>query len=256
MGWTRETKWVQGALLTGQSLRELCPDASESCVGVAISHSCDIANENLKAEPTVEFILAEPIENCDGNFTGAKNPRRLHLQTLPSGGHQGLELLATQKTSFQKTELSRYQPDGEFRLTPSGVAVLQSWLAARYKRQALPDSLQERLKPLFKTMEKQGVKNVDAILGYWLDYGPREELPPEEPYEVGISIVYSLENSEFEKVAEEIATALSKVEVAGVDLSRCGAYSEEEFTLRDLREQLQYRAEHLSYRTNPHGPTV
>ena len=242
--------------MTGQSLRELCPNVPESSVGIAISHSCDIANENLGAEPAVEFILADPIEKCDGNFTGAKNPRRLHLQTLLSGVHQGFELLATQKISFQKTKLCRYHPDEEYQLTPSEVAVLQSWLSARYKRQALPDSLQERLKPLFKNMEKQGAKAVDAILGFWLDYDPNEELLPEESYEVGISVVYSLENPDFEKVAEDIAATLSEVKVVGVDLSRCEAYSEEEFTLRDLREQVQYRAEHLSYRMEPHGPTV
>jgi hypothetical protein len=108
MGWTRKTEWIQGAALSGKNLQALHPNAPENSVAVAISHSCDIANENLEAEPRVEFILAVPIPKCDGNFTGAKNPRKLHLRILPTRGEQGLEFLATQKINFEKTMLSPY----------------------------------------------------------------------------------------------------------------------------------------------------
>lgn len=243
-------------MLTGMDLQALHPNAPENSVAVAISHSCDIANENLEAEPTVEFILAVPIPKCDGNFAGAKNPRKLHLRTLPAKGPQGLELLATQKINFEKTKLNPYQPANTPELAPGELPVLQSWLAARYKRQALPDALQERLRPLFTKMEKQAAKKPSAILGYWLEYDPREELPPEEAYEVGISVVYSIDDLDFADFAGEIAVILSGEKIEGVDLSRCAALSEEEFTIRDLRHQVQYRAEHLSYRTEPHGPVV
>ncbi len=243
--------------MNGQSLQELYPKASGDSVAIAISHSCDIANDDLEAEPSVEFALGCRIESCDGNFVGAKNPRKLHLHTHLKGDFQGLEVVASRKFNLLKVKLHQHQPDNETKLVSGEVKVLQSWLAARYKRQTLPDSLQERLRPLFKKMDKLGGKNAQAVLGYWLDYQPREELKPENPYEVWLSVVYSTEHPEFEKAANDIAESLNNTKnLTGLDLIQCAAYSEEEFTLKDLREQVQYRAEHLSYRTDPHGPVV
>lgn len=257
MGWTRETKWVQGALLTGKSLQALCRNATSDSVAVAISHSCDIANDNLNLEPVVEFVLARPIETRDGNLSGAKNPRRLHLRTSPRGESQYLELEAGNKFTISKTELVSHEPDTDYKLETGEFEVLQAWLAARYRRQALPDALVERLKPVFKKMETQGGKHPQAILGYWLNYEPREELPEAEPYEVWISVVYSTEQPEFESTAIAIAETLNVAKKpAGIEPLYCSAFSEEEFTLKDLRQQVLYRAEHLSYRTDTHGPTV
>lgn len=256
MGWTRETEWAQGSFLTGQALSGLKSKAAESSIAIAVSHSCDIANDDLKTEPNVEFILGRRIEKCDGNFSRAKNPRKLHLGTALAGTPMALELLATQKFCISKDRLHPFQPDG--RLNPGEVKVLQSWLAARYKRQALPDNLQSRLRHLFKKMDKLGAKHSEAVLGYWLDYEPKdEELQPEEPYEVWISVVHTTEDPSHEEIATQIAEKLKgEGEPDGLDLRQCEAYSEEEFTLRDLREQVQYRVEHLSFRTDPPGPTV
>ena len=50
---------------------------------------------------------------------------------------------------------------------------------------------------------------------------------------------------------------MAKTEDLGpVVLRHCEAYSEQEFTLRDLREMIEYRLEYLSYRMDPEGPTV
>lgn len=232
-------------------------DAVEGDVGVAISHSCDIANENLEVEPLIEFALAKPVIECDGALVGAKNPRRLHLRTRGSDQFQGLELRAYQKFRLQKTKLADQKPDSEYKLAEGQLQILQSWLAARYRRQAFPDALQQRLKPLFTKMEKQGGKNAHGILGYWLDYQPRdEELLAGDPYEVWLSVVYSVENPDFELAAKEVVATLERVTLTDIDLSKCMALSEEEFTLKDLREQVHYQADHLSYRTDPPGPIV
>lgn len=257
MGWTRETKWAQGALLTGQSLAELHPEARSDSVAVAISHSCDISNDSLEAEPVVEFVVGRPLTTCDGNYSHAKNPRKLHLPIWLNAEFRAMELEANKKFSVPKSDLYRHQPDEERRLNPADVEVLQAWLAARYQRQALPDALVKRLKPLFDKMEKLGGKHSQAILGYWFDFDPREELPPEAPYEVSVSVVYSVDDAVFETHAHSIAKSLDEIRnLAGIEPLRCAAYSGEEFTLKDLRQHVRYRAEHLSYRTQPHGPTV
>ncbi len=102
-------------------------------------------------------------------------------------------------------------------------------------------------------------------MSFRLRYTPEEELPPEEPYELWLSIVYITDKEVYGSVAEKIASdlkakfpsLLDKNNASGrVDLRRCKAVSEMEFTLQDMRETEEYHLEHLSYRTDPPGPMV
>jgi hypothetical protein len=89
------------------------------------------------------------------------------------------------------------------------------------------------------------------------------ELPPEEVYELWLSIIYVTDQDEYQAMAEEIAAGLkaqfSKLlgktkDCGAVDLRQCTAVSEMEFTVRDLRDTVEYHLEHVSYRTEPPGP--
>ena len=267
MSWSRETKWRQGCILSPQSFDSLeLSDTCETTFALAITHDCDIANENQEVEPFVEFVLARLVKTRDGNNEFAKNPRLLHLQARLEGEPVTIELIASRKISIPKCVLAKHEPDERVILERQQRAILQDWLAARYKRQALPDSFNVRFKPLVEFLEKQGKKHASGVIGYWLDYEPRDiELPTEQPYELWLYIVYSIEDRAFEGTARAIATELkekffklmSKTSDNGnLDLRDCEAYSEEEFTLKDLRSNLQYRLEYLSHRTDPPGPVV
>jgi hypothetical protein len=102
-------------------------------------------------------------------------------------------------------------------------------------------------------------------VSFRLRYNPEEELLPEEPYELWLSIVYITDKEEYGSIAEQIASDLNakfpslldKTKASGrVDLRQCKAVSEMEFTLRDMRDTEEYHLEHLSYRTDPPGPMV
>lgn len=69
MPWLRETSWRQGKLLPRESLHELSAVALEenADMAIAISHDCDITNDNIEAEPSVEFVLVKTIETIDGH---------------------------------------------------------------------------------------------------------------------------------------------------------------------------------------------
>jgi len=55
----------------------------------------------------------------------------------------------------------------------------------------------------------------------------------------------------------EFPNLLEKTKDSGmVDLRKCEAVSETEFTLRDMRDTVEYNLEHLSYRTEPSGPII
>jgi hypothetical protein len=265
MPWSRNTTWRQGSVLAQKDFQSAgLTDVHDVDLAIAISHDCDIANDNLDAEPVVEFVFASILERCDGNYTYGKNPRILHLDYACAGNLVSLELLASQRLTVQKDKLEAVQPDATYELTGSR-QILQSWLSSRYRRHALPNSLVDRLRNVFEYIEKNGKKNSSGILSFRLSYSPEYELPPEEPYELWLSIVYITDEPQYGPMAETLADNLNaeflklleKTQSSGtVDLRKCEAISEMEFTLRDMRETVEYHLEHLSYRTEPTGPVV
>jgi hypothetical protein len=209
----------------------------------------------------VEFIFACRIEQQNGHYTHGKNPRILHLNYRQGEETTFFELLASKKVIVPKSLLETIEPDENYTLISSR-RVLQSWLAARYRRHALPNSLVERLREVFKYIEKEGKKNSDGILSFRLSYDPIYELPPDQKYELWLSIVYITDKDEYEPMAVKLAAdlkaefpnLLAKTEESGkVDLRECQAVSEMEFTLWDMRDTEEYHLEHLSYRTEPPG---
>jgi hypothetical protein len=265
MAWSRNITWRQSSILARKDFQAvgLLTDAPDVDLAVAISHDCDIANDNLDAEPNVEFIFARILEQHNGNYTNAKNPRVLHLEYKHDGQTIWIELIASRRIVVQKNVLEVLQPDQAYSLTTS--QILQSWLAIRYRRLALPNSLVERLRPVSTYIEKEGKRNSSGILSFRLSYEPQDELPLEEPYELWLSIIYVTDKPEYatmaanmaQKLKTEFLNLLEKTKDSGmVDLRKCEAVSEMEFTLRDMRDTVEYNFEHLSYRTEPSGPVL
>jgi hypothetical protein len=264
MAWSRHTTWRQGSVLAQKDFQSLglgIPPRAD--IAIAISHDCDIANDNMDSEPAVEFIYARLLDNLDGNCTHGKNPRALHIKYTHDGQPIFIELLASRKIVIPKTVLGEIQPDQTYNLDAR--PTLQSWLAIRYRRQALPNSLVERLRTVSSYIEKEIKRNPSAILSLRLSYDPKDELPPEEAYELYLSIIYNTDKPEYvtiaeamaKKMKEEVTTLLEKSESSGkVDLRKCEAFSETSFTVRDMRDTDEYHLEHLSYRTDPSGPVI
>lgn len=268
MTWSRNTSWRQGSVLAQKDFSVVgLPNTNilDIHFAIAISHDCDIANDNLDVEPDVEFIFARTLEQHNGNYTFGKNPRILHIEYAYEGKQVFLELIASKKSKLQKDMLELVQPDEAYKLTTHSQKILQSWLAIRYRRHALPNSLVDRLRAVFDYIDKEGKKNSSGILSFRLSYEPHDELPPEEPYELYLSIVYIIDKPEYGSISEEIAQKLKtefsrlleKTRDKGmVDLRKCEAVSEMEFTLRDMRDTVEYHLEHLSYRTDPSGAII
>lgn len=260
---TTEIEWRQGRIISAETLGIECDGAP---IAIAISHDCDIAHKNLLAEPNIEFILGRIISTSDRNNEYAKNPRILHLPIKYKGEKVTLEILAFNKRSITKAVVFNHSPDSDYLILSEELKILQDWLAARYKRQALPDSLNDRLKPVVEFMVKEGKKLASSIVGYWIDYDPRDdELEPHEAYEFWLYIVYSSDDPSFEaeaisiseKIKSKYDELIAKTSDKGTVLLReCEAYSEYDFTLKDLRSNIQYRLEYLSNRIEPTGPMV
>ncbi|MCU7885462.1 MAG: hypothetical protein KZQ82_14820 [Candidatus Thiodiazotropha sp. (ex Lucinoma annulata)] len=265
MPWGRETKWRQGLILDSENLHALghAEQGTES-IGIAISHDCDIANDSLESEPAVEFVIGNIIEEPNGHYTFAKNPRILHIPIEVTENTQQLELHAPNKVTINKEHLAEFEPSRIHIVDRRALTVLKTWLALRYDRHSLPNSLVERLRPVLNLLQKIGKKDALSLIGYWLDYTPFEtELPPEEAYELWLNIVYAADEEKAEAVATKAAAQVNdkfhelidnNKEAGNVELVHCKALSDEEFTMFDMRENIEYNIDHISLKVDPPGP--
>lgn len=272
--WSRTTSWRQGSVIPktkAVSLGLINGDETEGLYAVIISHDCDIANEELQNEPDIEIIIGKILneEEKDGVFFNSKNPRKLHLEYLVDSQASFIELIASSKKVISKKDLSIHvEPDPKFNLESKGKKILQSWLACRYKRHALPNILVDRLeKNNLSTKLNKTLKNSDkSIVGIYVSYDPKNEILVEsEPYELWLTVVYAVDSLEFEQVAETIVKKLTALftntyKSSGkwelIELASCTAVAETGFTVRDLRETEEYRFEHISFRGDESGPML
>ena len=142
--------WRQGHVLTTEAVQELglpYPGALDFVCVVVISHDCDLANDDLEIEPSVEVIVGCCLlqEEGNGNYFWAKSPRTLHIDALKNGSAVVIELIATAKRCVAKQALAAFSPDTAYSCPGKSLSALRSWLAVRYNRAAFPDLFVNRL---------------------------------------------------------------------------------------------------------------
>jgi len=212
-GWSRETTWRQGAFIKAEDLPHLVELEKDSTFSsaLAVSQDCDIANAP-ETEPNVEFVLVREIENVNGNYANCKNVRRLDLP-LEAGG-ECLSAYTLERHHISKGELQNYEPCGEKCLSTASVAILQNWLASRYRRTALPDAFNDRLAPVLDKIKKAVAPSASSIEAILLDLcgNEQDELEDEEPYAVEIKVLYNDSvNAEAERDALKLANRLKEI---------------------------------------------
>jgi len=257
--WTRETPWRQGTVVPLDhaisiglvSKKQLSPK-----IAIVVSHDCDLAQE-IEVEPNVEIILGKSIDACRPDKTHAKNVRILHIEISGPSGRTAVELVAQDKISISKAQLADARPDNTFSIDKDELAILRSWLAARYKRASIPDGLQTLIKDIFEDVAKKK-ERPRALRGIWIEFDPDlDHLPDGDKYELWIVVVYSTSEEGSKAVAEEVANQIrskfeKKYRKNGVwtelDLRECVARSDTEFTYYDTYKYKAFRLEHLSLR--------
>lgn len=200
------------------------------------------------------------LQTSDPNYTNAKNTRIVHLSASKEGVPITLEATASNKARLPKSELSAFTPDNLVKLDASQLRVLQDWLAARYRRAAFPDKLNDLLSRVDKTFEKVGKSAPAAILDIFIDYEPDDrDLQAGERYEVTIYIVYSTDVPAAKETAEGAASRLlQRFEGqfkkdgtwAEVELVDCRAVSEAEFTYWEVNRMKRYKLDYVSLKAS------
>jgi len=268
--WDRDTPWRQGHVLTSESSVAVgVVQAGDvgTALAVVISHDCDLA-QKPETEPSVEIIVARRVEAANGNFTHAKNARRLHLECSIDGATTYLDMQAQGKTEIKKTLLADHAPSANVVVKPEARSVLQRWLAARYRRAAFPDEFERRLddtgvaKRIAKIVEPLG-KYLLAVF-FDVDEGvERDRKGERDLYALRIDLLYSTEDDPAaaleaaEKAAAAIAAAFRErcFDAASgwkwVELVGCEPISDEAMTYAMSTHLKRWNMDYLSLRADP-----
>jgi hypothetical protein len=262
--WTRGTNWRQGQVLPQDAALHFglanAADPEATCV-VVVTHDCDLANDNLEAEPFVEVIVGRTVENAGGNFTWAKAPRTLHYPVVRQGVAAYVELVATAKVQLCKSDLAQFQPDPGFHLDGPTLAVVRNWLSVRYNRAAFPDAFVTRMKDtkadakLAKALELHG-KNI-SFTYFDLDKGQCVERAEGDPYRLSIVLVFNpgddpdLAADAADAAAEAVERAVAgrlPEEGESIRLDACFAVSEDDIRVSQARVLNLWRLEYMTHR--------
>ena len=70
-------------------------------IAVVISHDCDIAEQDIEAEPFIEVVIGRWIDSCDPNLSNSKSTRLLHLEVEVGEEHRPVELQIIKRASVR-----------------------------------------------------------------------------------------------------------------------------------------------------------
>lgn len=149
---------IQGDLIDIAGITDIPGD-----YGLVVSHTCDLTS--IK-EQSAEIIPCHCIDELEGTNLRGKNARTYDfcLCIVPPE-MQKLRVNAYEKVAVNKKILSLCQIVGHH---PDD-SLLRTWLAARYKRQAIPDDLNVYFKDTLK-LGKVAKKYTEKLIGFWFYY--------------------------------------------------------------------------------------
>jgi hypothetical protein len=149
---------------------------------LVITHSCDISNSS---EPFLEVLPCHPIAENDGNKTNGKNPRELHFTVK---GDTCFSAHAFEKARLPKGSILDCSICFSLH---SQEQMLQNWLASRYRRQALDDSINKML--LQMKLRSFVLKYSDCLCGIWLsseEIGGSESTGDYQDFDIKLFFVF------------------------------------------------------------------
>ena len=227
---------------------------------LVISHSCDIASA-ADVEPEVELLIGAIIHEATAQ--NGHQIRRLHLGAEGESAPEWVHYSISERREVSKADLLQFEPWTERRYTSEHRALLRRWLAQRYARCEFPDAFINWLKEsgVGSRFEALGKRHSADLVGIYFDFDDDSEREnPEEPYALGINLVYDAGRAEHAAAAEQAKERLEAVftqrckangQWHWIELIYCDALSEEVFNLRAARTFRRWRFEHRSLGGEP-----
>jgi len=200
---------------TAPSLIDKIPDDKrDGDAFIAITHDCSVISPSLSSEPYLEYLAAKEIDKCNGQFTSARNIRKLHIEIEVNGESRWYEVNMAQRGFIDRSQLEQSYPDNQFTLSADSLAILKRWLANRYISQTFPDMFNQLTGHLVKDSKAKLIKIFDSEIGkachsIFIGLTPDDrDLVEGESYETIIALLFR------DCIAEEIGRdAIDKFEV-------------------------------------------
>jgi hypothetical protein len=229
---------------------------------VVISHSCDIASAE-DVEPEVELLIGCVVAEIDANFRNGHSIRKLNLGAERAAGTEWALYCIADRRVVAKLELLRHPPWPDGRYPQEQLKVLRRWLAQRYSRSEFPDAFIEWLKASgvgsrFEDLGKRYSANLVSIYFDLDDDSERND--PDNPYALGISLVYGAGDAANEGAADEARGKLDDLfrrlclfngRWRWIELTYCEAVADGVFPLRAANQYRRWRFEHRSLGGEP-----
>jgi hypothetical protein len=215
----------------------------DDCRLILVSHDCDVVHSGVH-EPRIEVCPAAQLTGAlDGNFTGTRNPRRLHIELEIGGALVGFELRAPTRFQLPREILQDSAPDPNARIRPKHHEYFCHWLAKRVRRTALPTEFDRRVGSQTRAQIRDALRPlVDSIDSMLIAVDPDgTELTPDEPYVV--QVVALMEAADYadpqrrapvDEAMHHIQTFLDQC--PGLELEACVSESMAEMTLEVFRD--------------------
>jgi hypothetical protein len=252
--------WRQGAVL-GPALLRAARERAPSGLSIAddnwlivTSHDCDVVNDRLEKEPTVEVLRGEAVSRKapDKQQVWGRNPRVLQLEVEDgSGATVVLSVKVHERWTLPREVLSIEPParilgDKERRL-------IAEWLAKRYIRAAFPTAFDGRWRAKLREWTSLLEKHSRWVQGVYLRLSTLRELEEQTPYKVHLIVAapaaakkeagWAARRDELEREIETFWKQFTPgIECAGVDV-----VSTDQLTLAEIEPYQRFDADWVSF---------
>jgi len=258
VGAIRANGWRQGAVFSADAHESLRPYAdcdlrADDCC-IAISQSCDLLCDDMDSEPIVEVVLARKLNGeLDGNYTHAKNARRLHIEIDTNDSRDAYELEVRHRFSIPRSMLCQHSPDLSRRLDSASLTTIVHWIVGRYQRQAFPDAFNERTAKAIDRKIKPILRKLPRLTALYVALKSWDELPANETYIIELVGTVRREDFADPTIRRQIEQGLAKIaqslnDCDGIEVEDSEVRSEAKITLDEVRLLARWHFDHISLR--------
>lgn len=259
------TAWRQGDLLApvdAVALGLIEPAQRDTHRAMIISHSCDIASK-AEVEPAVELLIGAVIQSDEATAQNGHSIRQLHLGSEGQSTTEWVHYGITGRLEVSKIDLFQHEPWTERSYTSEQRTLLRRWLAQRYARSEFPDAFINWLKEsgVGSRFEDIGKRHSAHLVGIYFDFDDDSERDnPDEPYVLGINVVYDASNADHAVGAQQAKMRIEAIFAQRcklnnrwrwIELTYCDALSEHVFSLWAAKNFRRWRFEHRSLSGEP-----
>ena len=227
-------------------------------VVLVCSQTCDLIHDRLEAEPCVECVVGEFIEQPHPQKARNQNPRELDVAVIRDGQARYARFLMRRRVILPRELLLDRAPCAVTDIEPASLAIFVRWLRDRYARTALPDAFDRRIDNKARKKMEAALRQAPALLDLYIALNPIAELADGQEYSCSLLGAVSAQSREDPAQLQKAVDAVSKVAVLlgkcpGITMNEDAVKSEDEITLGDLRIFRRFGFEYLSLDDEAHA---